>query len=94
MIIIIIFFFFYLKKIFNYLNKLLVPKTEVECENLYKFIKKIRSYIGDTKLLTLSSSATASKYKGHLGSYVKYVDWFNVVSLVINFVVAIINIIY
>jgi chitinase len=56
------------------------PKTEVECENLYKFIKKIRSYIGDTKLLTLSSSATASKYKGHLGSYVKYVDWFNVMT--------------
>jgi len=58
------------------------PSSDTERQNLYTLLKKIRSYIGDDKILTISSAAFPDKYNGYASKYLKYVNWFNVMTYI------------
>jgi len=56
------------------------PKTEEEAVYLVNFIKKIREYMGYSRILTISASALISRYYGHTAEMEPYLDWFNLMT--------------
>ncbi|ORX84086.1 hypothetical protein BCR32DRAFT_291580 [Anaeromyces robustus] len=56
------------------------PNNETEIKNLLTLLKKLRSYLGNNKILTISASASPSKYQGYSNKFVKYVNWFNIMT--------------
>jgi GH18 family chitinase len=61
-----------------------MPENSTESEYLLDFVEKIREYIGDDKILSLSVHFVPSNYYGYIKYYEPYLNWFNIMSYYYN----------
>ncbi|ORY74485.1 glycoside hydrolase [Neocallimastix californiae] len=61
-----------------------MPENTTESGYLLDFVKKIREYIGNSKILSLSVHFVSSNYYGYIKRYEPYLSWFNIMSYYYN----------